>query len=348
MSSKNHVSSQNQDNKNDQIENINKKNNTSLKNNVTFGELFEIKNGLNKSKEFFGHGDKILNYMDVNENVLNNEKTIKGSVEISEEEYERYNVKYNDLFFTRTSETSEEIGLTSTYMGNPIKCVFSGFILRARPLLKHINSLYFAYYLRSPKMRNEIIKLSSITTRALISGKNLTKLKVNLPSLKEQNYISTFLLLIDKKIDLLEKTLCLYQKHVYSIKCNYFDNMHDFDNVKFKNLMKKGKAGGTPKSSEESYYDGDIPLLSIKDMTSQGKYIFRTEKTITNNGLENSSAWIIPKNSILYSIYASIGFVSINKIELATSQAIYGIILKNTVNKYYIYHYLDNFKRFIH
>lgn len=83
-------------------------------------------------------------------------------------------------------------------------------------------------------------------------------------------------------------------------------------------------------------------------MTKQGKYINSTEKTITKEGLNNSSAWIVPKNSLLYSMYASIGLVSINKIDLATSQAIYSIILKDNVNQDYIYHYLKNYKRFIY
>ena len=66
-------------------------------------------------------------------------------------------------------------------------CVFSGFILRARPIKNNINSLFFAYYLRSEKSRNNIIKYISITTRALISGRNLYKMKVRMPNIKEQN-----------------------------------------------------------------------------------------------------------------------------------------------------------------
>lgn len=137
-------------------------------------------------------------------------------------------------------------------------------------------------------------------------------------------------------------------KYIFSIKCNYFDNIQDYDVFKFRKLIKKGKAGGTPKSTIPSYYNGDIPFLSINDMTKQGKYINYTEKTITEEGLNNSSAWLIPKNSLLYSMYASIGFVSINKINLSTSQAIFGIILKENINQDYIYHYLKNYKRFIH
>ena len=168
---------------------------------VKLGEIFDIKNGLNKGKEFFGKGIQILNYMDVNKHEFNTEKMIEGLVELTEDEIERFSVKPNDLFFTRTSETSEEIGLTSAYIGNEVNCVFSGFILRARPKID-LNSLFYAYYFRSPQQRNNIIKYSSITTRALISGANLSKMKIRLPHAEEQNNIAKFLQIIDKKIEL--------------------------------------------------------------------------------------------------------------------------------------------------
>ena len=133
---------------------------------------------------------------------------------------------------------------------------------------------------------------------------------------------------------------------VPKLRFNGFDN--EWDHVKLGDLIKKGKAGGTPKSSNPDYYDGPIPFLSIKDMTSQGKYINYTEKTITLEGLDNSSAWIIPKYSLLYSIYASIGFVAINRMDISTSQAIYGIILKEGISLEYMYYYLTYYRKNIH
>lgn len=76
-------------------------------------------------------------------------------------------------------------------------------------------------------------------------------------------------------------------------------------------------------------------------MTKQGKFINNTEKNISKSGLQNSSAWLVPINSLILSMYASYGLVSINKIELATSQAMYSMILKDTVNLEYIYQYLN-------
>ena len=103
---------------------------------------------------------------------------------------------------------------------------------------------------------------------------------------------------------------------------------------KINNLIKKGKAGGTPLSSnKEEYYDnGIIPFLSINDLTIQKKEIKYTKKKITRKGLENSSAGLVPENSILYSLYASLGKVAINKIPLTTSQAIFSFILKENYN----------------
>lgn len=204
---------------------------------------------------------------------------------------------------------------------------------------------FMYYYLSSIN----ILKYGSQAAKGItLNNETLNSIPIIHPSIQEQKKIGNFLSLIDKKIVFMQKTLGLYQKYVFSVKCNYFDNIDNYKSIKFKELIKKGKAGGTPKSSEKSYYNGDIPFLSIKDMTEQGKYIHSTEKSITKKGFDNSNAWIIPKNSLLYSIYASIGFVSINKIDLTTSQAIYGIILKDSVNQDFIYHYLQNYKRFIH
>ena len=87
----------------------------------------------------------------------------------------------------------------------------------------------------------------------------------------------------------------------------------EWEEKKLSQIIYKAKAGGTPKSSIKEYYNGNIPFLSINDMTNEGKYITYTEKSITEKGLKNSSAWLVPEKSLLYSMYASVGFVSINK-----------------------------------
>lgn len=82
------------------------------------------------------------------------------------------------------------------------------------------------------------------------------------------------------------------------------DNKYNiqYDTIKLKELIKQSKAGGTPKFTVKEYYGSNISFLSINDMTSQGKYIQSTEKHIPEQGLNNSSAWLVPKKKILYYI----------------------------------------------
>ena len=218
------------------------------------------------------------------------------------------------------------------------------------------NNLYYKflfYYLESKY--NYLRALSSSDGgRGGLNLKLIRSIPIKIPSFNEQKNISNFINSIDRKITLFERKLNSYQdfkkylmQQIFAQKLR-FNFTDGWKTVKLESLIKKGKAGGTPSSTNPDYYNGNIPFLSIKDMTEQGKYIFKTEKSITEEGLNNSSAWIIPKNSLLYSIYASIGLVSINRSDISTSQAIYGIILKDGVSLEYMYYYLTYFKKNIH
>ncbi|WFH00414.1 restriction endonuclease subunit S [Spiroplasma citri] len=126
-----------------------------------------------------------------------------------------------------------------------------------------------------------------------------------------------------------------------------FKGFNDFYyKTTFNKFYNKGKSGGTPSTKNKDFYNGEISFLSIKDVTNQGKYIFQTEKTITKKGLKNSSAWLVPKNSLIYSIYASVGFPTINKIPLATSQAFFSMEINNLYfSTEYLYYLLLKFKK---
>ena len=210
------------------------------------------------------------------------------------------------------------------------------------------------YFLSESLERINYEKYNTGTAQPKLNREVCQKIKVKIPQFNEQNKIANFLLVIDEKLRLLEQKYQYYQnfkkylmQQIFTQKLR-FDFSDEWKIVKLESLIKKGKAGGTPSSTNSDYYNGDIPFLSIRDMTDRGKYIVKTEKTITEEGLNNSSAWIIPKNSLLYSIYASIGLVAINRSDISTSQAIYGIILKDGVSLEYMYYYLTYFKKNIH
>jgi len=109
--------------------------------------------------------------------------------------------------------------------------------------------------------------------------------------------------------------------------------------VKLGDVCKKLKAGGTPSRDIQEYWDGEIPFALVEDLT-KGKYLVSASDRITEAGLRNSSAWIVPENSILFSMYASIGEAVINKIDVATNQAILGMILKDKYDVEFVYYLL--------
>ena len=100
-------------------------------------------------------------------------------------------------------------------------------------------------------------------------------------------------------------------------------------------------SGGTPSKSKIEYWkDGKIPWIKISDFKK--KYIKISDEKITKSGLENSSAKILEKGTILYTIFASVGKVAILDIEATTNQAIVGIDLKenNLLDKDFLYYFL--------
>jgi len=130
------------------------------------------------------------------------------------------------------------------------------------------------------------------------------------------------------------------------------ENGNDVPKVRFKGftdaweqcelgeLISKGGSGGTPTSTNPNYYNGNIPFLSITDISNSNGFIFRTEKYITEMGLNNSAAWIVPKESISLAMYASVGKVAILKENIATSQAFYNLVIDNLNTRDYVFHYL--------
>ncbi len=189
-----------------------------------------------------------------------------------------------------------------------------------------------------------------------ISKSEIEKIKIIIPSLREQVKIADFLSTIDEKIHALKKKRKLledYKKGVmqklFSQELRFKDEngkpFSDWEEIRLEKVCKIVRSGGTPTSTNKSFYDGDIPFLSIRDMTTQGKYLTHTSNHISQHGVENSSSWIVPENSLMYSMYASVGFVAINKIPIATSQAVLNLLLKEEFDLEFIYYALIDFQK---
>ena len=99
----------------------------------------------------------------------------------------------------------------------------------------------------------------------------------------------------------------------------------EWEDKSFADAYKSAAEGGTPSTSVKDYYvGGSIPFVKIED--TEQKYIHDTASHITEKGMNNSSAWLIPSNSIIFTNGATIGNVAINKVPVTTKQGILGVI----------------------
>jgi len=104
------------------------------------------------------------------------------------------------------------------------------------------------------------------------------------------------------------------------------------------------KSGSTPLKKVKEYWNGNIPFVTQSDMTKVDRYLHETSEKITDLGLKNSNLLLIPEDSVLLSMYGTIGKVVINKTPVAISQNIAAIILnKKNVNHEYLFYAVQKY-----
>lgn len=159
-------------------------------------------NGISKSGELFGNGYPFISYGDVYKHwVL--PQTGSGLIESTEKDRKIFSVNKGDIFFTRTSETIEEVGFSSVCFETITNATFAGFLIRLRPYQPDsiIKSNYAKYYFRANLLRKYLVREMNIVTRASLSQELLGAMSVVLPPPNTQIEISLHLDSQCKKID---------------------------------------------------------------------------------------------------------------------------------------------------
>ena len=251
--------------------------------------------------------------------------------------------KANDVLIPCSGETAVDIATA--------RCVSSDNVLLGGDLniirLKHHDGSFMSYQLNG-KRKYDIAKVAQGVSVVHLYGEHLKGIVTYNPQIEEQKKIVGLLSLLDERIATQNKIIEDLKKLKSAISKQVFAQKPSGSN-RLDSLFSKGKAGGTPTSTNKEYYNGEIPFLSINDITKQGKYVRYTENHLSQSGLENSSAWVVPKYSLIMSMYASVGLVTINEIPITTSQAMFAMQLKNKDLLDYLYYYLSYFKyRHIH
>ena len=209
-----------------------------------------------------------------------------------------------------------------------------------------ITKEYLRYFLSSLKWDRIAGDAEKIKGKTLNKAK-LKELEIILPPLIEQQRIvaklDTEFARIDDAIEAVNSKVI----EVENLKASLLNDLTSKNIVKLQSVCEIYN-GGTPKSNNKSYWDGEIQWLTPKDMGKlSGRYVTNTSRKITIDGLNNSSAKLIPSQSVILSCRAPIGHVFINEVEMSFNQGCKGLVPKNDITVEYLYYFLFSSKKLL-
>lgn len=223
----------------------------------------------------------------------------------------------------------------------------------------------FLYYAFKASVLAYVKQLDSGTTsgRENVSKSSFSKIKVRVPPLPTQQKIASILSAYDNLIQNYKKQIEALQTAASELYKEWFVRFRfpGYKNSRFENGIPEGWkierignigeviGGGTPSTENEEYWDGDIPWLSPVDLSDNTNvYVSRGGKNITKLGLQKSSAKMMPKDTVLLSSRAPVGYVALAKNPICTNQGFKSVVCNTSViQPIYLYFYFRMNKNYL-
>ncbi len=276
---------------------------------------------------------------------------------IDDSDKARFKLDSGDVVIARTGASTG----ASAFVQEPPDAVFASYLVRLS-VSPSTNPRFLAYYLRSSDYWDYIHGvLGDKSAQPNASAKTLTRARLRVPPRVEQDAIAAILGALDDKIELnrrMNETLEAMARAVF--KSWFVDFVpvrakaegrqpagmdaataalfpSEFENSPLGKIPKGWKcgkldefvtilSGGTPKTSVPEYWGGDIPWFSVADAPqSSDVFVIRTERTITQAGIDNSATQILPKGTTVISARGTVGKLALLGVSMAMNQSCYGI-----------------------
>lgn len=251
--------------------------------------------------------------------------------------------------------TEAPLGEVAQLDGRKIALAQRVITLRGKPSL--LNNGYLRYLLQSTPVQDELKARATGTTVLGIKQSELRKVSLALPSIPEQKSIAHILGTLDDKIELNRRMNATLEAMARALFQSWFV---DFDPVRRNAVGGESRpedalfpdsfedsavgdiprgwevyplsekiqllSGGTPKTSEPTYWDGDIPWYSVRDAPCETDvWVIQTDKTVTVQGIANSAAKILPGKTTIISARGTVGKLALTGVPMAMNQSCYGI-----------------------
>lgn len=187
------------------------------------------------------------------------------------------------------------------------------------------NYEYVYYYLNQKSVIHTINTTSAQSAQPNINLKQIGEIKINLPDRKKQDQIVSLLSAIDLKISNNVEINDNLEQQAAAL----FSSLYNRSNteVRYTDLIQI-LGGGTPKTGETAYWNGNIAFFTPKDVGTP--YTFITEKTITEEGLSHCNSRLYPVNTVFVTARGTVGKVGLSGVPMAMNQSCYALVGKET------------------
>lgn len=330
--------------------------------------LYDMASGISSTKEQAGHGSPFVSFSTVFNNYFLPDE-LPDLMDTSAKEQEIYSIKKGDILLTRTSETIDELAMSCVATKDYPRATYSGFTKRLRPKTEGIAYYkYMAFYLRSAWFRKTVTNNAFMTLRASFNEDIFSFLNVYLPDYDAQVRIGDFLYSVEQKIGI-NKRICTELEFKTKTLYDYWFTQFDFPdangkpyrssggemvwNDQLKRAIPKGwdvgglcdlgaiTSGGTPSTDNSAYYaENGIAWITPNDLSGNENllYFSHGERDITEEGLKNSSAVLMPPGTVLFSSRAPIGYIAIAENEVCSNQGFKSIVPNKAYGTYFVYY----------
>lgn len=210
---------------------------------------------------------------------------------------------------------------------------------------------YIVYYFHSYEGSNKILQFANQVGVPALSQplKNFRNIRLSLPPLAEQKKIADILSSLDEKIETNRKISERLEELAQALFKSWFIGFEpfggklpeDWEICGFEEVVEV-ISGGTPKTEVNEYWNGEIPWISVKDFVNEPHYVMKTERTITNEGLNHSATHLLEAGDTIISARGTVGVIAQIHKPMAFNQSCFGLRSKLKWGKHWLFFVIKN------
>jgi type I restriction enzyme S subunit len=322
---------------------------------VRLEEIVEIIDSLHRTPTYTEKGLPMIRVTDLQEGYLKINNPLFVTDEVYNEFTKKHKPKYGDIILSRVGTC----GIACLVKTNKKFCLGQNTLVLTN-FKNYVDSTYVYYSLTSSFVKEQMEMLATGSTQKTISLKSLKSLKINIPPEKLQKAIAHILSTLDEKIEVNNQINKTLEKMAQAIFKQWFVDFEfpNEDGEPYRSsggemveselgLVPKGwevgsftnfidvLSGGTPKTKNKDYWDGEIPFFTPKD--TNGTYCICTEKNLTEAGLNSCNSKLYDENTVFITARGTVGKLAMAGVKMAMNQSCYALVGKEDMNQFYVW-----------